>query len=509
MIGRDGFREKTQRRVAIAAAEVAEDLIERAVFLHDVDHVFDGRRVADFPRNGISFELRGFDLLRGRRHAGIRDGTPFFHLLLHVGFLGWKRDDAHSALHDARDVLRDAGWRRLCAGLRIVAVRAGDDALAVCDEQLSALRHADARGIPARRDEAERAGFSCLLHFKDGDGIDVRVCNEKPLAIGRKRERVRRVAGRRICEEFGDERLHDAAGIEVDDADGISVRVCDEELLPAFGHQHFVRMLLHLPACDLGPRGDIDNGDVLLRPEAHVKAVARFIEHARVRERRILARGVEDLLGAFGDAWVVCFLAGFFRRFFHRCCEDEIGDVRRAHRAVFAGIDADAAHALAPDVGDVDCGAILRNREPAGDASLLLRAKPDACRLGKVAAFEIEHPQHLLAGAADDQFFPVGRKRAAVKRLGNIRGADDFIRRDVENADLVLTISAVKDRGILAVGVQRDVHGEIAHLNLLPDRVERPLVWQKNRAVLLSAGQDGRGLILREQWKRAERENDG
>ena len=52
MVGRNSPREKDQRRVAVALAQVAENLIISAILFDDVDDVFE-RRIF-FPCRGVS-----------------------------------------------------------------------------------------------------------------------------------------------------------------------------------------------------------------------------------------------------------------------------------------------------------------------------------------------------------------------------------------------------------------------------------------------------------------------
>ena len=131
-----------------------------------------------------------------------------------------------------------------------------------------------------------------------------------------------------------------------------------------------------------------------LRPEAHVEAFAPLIEHARVRERRVLARRVEDRLGALRDARVVRRRdnARHERADLIRRSEREIVHIRRA-----IGTEAHSAHRLAPHICDVDHRAVAGNREAARHAALRLRAQRQRGRIAKVAVLEFENMQHLVA----------------------------------------------------------------------------------------------------------------
>lgn len=53
MVGSDAFGEETELRIAVALREVAEDLVVGAVFLDDIEAVFDRTDSPDAGRNGI------------------------------------------------------------------------------------------------------------------------------------------------------------------------------------------------------------------------------------------------------------------------------------------------------------------------------------------------------------------------------------------------------------------------------------------------------------------------
>ena len=68
MVGRDLAAEHHQRRIAVAARHVAEDLIVGAILLDDVQHILDRRRLADLGRNGRLLGVGGV----GEQLVGIR-----------------------------------------------------------------------------------------------------------------------------------------------------------------------------------------------------------------------------------------------------------------------------------------------------------------------------------------------------------------------------------------------------------------------------------------------------
>ena len=76
-VGRHAIAKQTQRRIAVAALEVAENLIVRAVLADDVEHVLDRRHVADAPwdrRADRGVRRRQPDGVAVRRDAAHRVG---------------------------------------------------------------------------------------------------------------------------------------------------------------------------------------------------------------------------------------------------------------------------------------------------------------------------------------------------------------------------------------------------------------------------------------------------
>src|SRR5215213_10538382 len=111
MIRRDLIAEEAERRIAVSFTEIAEDLVERAVFLDDVDDVLDGRRVADFARDGIAGERGRVDLARLFRLA-IEGFLGPLGELFGEALAGGKLNGGDDALHQAADVFDGAGGLR-------------------------------------------------------------------------------------------------------------------------------------------------------------------------------------------------------------------------------------------------------------------------------------------------------------------------------------------------------------------------------------------------------------
>src|SRR5207253_1955940 len=68
------------------------------------------------------------------------------------------------------------------------------------------------------------------------------------------------------------------------------------------------------------------------------------------------------------------------------------------------------------------------------------------------------------------------------KRLLDGRVRHSLARNEIDNTDLMGAVAAVKDRGEFTAGMNGDIHGEIAQLDLFAGRVQRPLVGKQNRS---------------------------
>ena len=396
MVGRDVFAEETQLTLAIPLRHVAEHLIVSAVLLDDVDAVFDRARVADFPRDGAAREI-----CRGGAQAGVRPaGKGARGPLGELGFkcvADWEVDGRDGALEETADVFHDAA-DDLLSGHWAVAVGLGDGAFSIGDEEAFAVgREADAGGIPADRDEAEAARLAPHAEIEDGDGVDVGVGDKEALLVGGERERVRRVAGRRVGGERGDERLARQARGGVEHGDRVAVGIGDEEATAVLAQQHLIRVLLDGPA-----RGDlkgarVDHGDLRLGPQRDVEAVALFIEREAVGKWVVGTGGVEQHFGTLGDGWVVGGRRGLERR-----GGVSLGQFEFIH--IGGGFaDADARDAVAPEIRGVDRGSIGAHSDTGGDAALLRLAQRERLVLAEEAGFEAETMNDFIARAGAQQ----------------------------------------------------------------------------------------------------------
>src|SRR5450432_111591 len=101
MIGCDLFAEDGQPRVAVALAEIAQDLVVGAILLDDVEHVLNGRSDPYFT---------GYDGRRGRRLGGHQLIVVVRRVVVYlfgpgakVGLQLSEIDDFHAALLEALD----------------------------------------------------------------------------------------------------------------------------------------------------------------------------------------------------------------------------------------------------------------------------------------------------------------------------------------------------------------------------------------------------------------------
>ena len=250
-VRRDALREKAQLRVAVALRQVAEHLVVGAVFFHDVEAVLDGARLAGPERDGTVHRApRRNTRISVEWAAAIGLGRVAGELLLE--FLTRRQvDDAQGALEQPGDDLHLLTVRRLDPGLRPARVGLGREAFAIGDQQVLAVRrHAHRGGIPADRNEPQRAALARLRHVKDGHGVVVGVRHKERLFVRRKGHAVRRGPGRSLGIERRANCLQGFARRRVEDRHGVPARIGHEQQLPRAGERHFARMLLGRPAGD-------------------------------------------------------------------------------------------------------------------------------------------------------------------------------------------------------------------------------------------------------------------
>ena len=179
LVRRDPLREKAQRRVAVALADVAQHLVVGAVLLDDVDAMFDRAGPAD--RGGDGVVCLGCAAyrrsIRLQRAASISRASEF----RHVAGLG-HRDDAQRPAEQAGDVLRLAV--PLPRRIRPLWIGPRNDPFAVGHQDLvGGERHPHARRIPADGNEAQRAALATMGNIDHGQVIGVGIGHPQRFAV--------------------------------------------------------------------------------------------------------------------------------------------------------------------------------------------------------------------------------------------------------------------------------------------------------------------------------------
>ena len=236
------------------------------------------------------------------------------------------------------------------AWLRTERVGLGSQAFAVGHQQLLPIRcHPDRGRIPANRNETERTGFAGDAHIEDRHNVVVGVRDKESLFIWRKREAVRRRAGRGLGVECGADGFDGFAGVGVEHGDGVAGGIGDEEEFAGARQRHLTGMFLGRPEGDGLLRLQIEHSDCRLGPKTHVQPLTFFIEAAGVRERVVRTRRVKLGFGAFICSRGIEVGRGldWNRRRRGRIRSD--GDIQD----FWLGKQLQARDTMAPDIGDV------------------------------------------------------------------------------------------------------------------------------------------------------------
>ena len=381
-VGRDRLRELGDARVAVAALDVAEDLVVRAVLFHDVDHVVDA----------VVQRLHHLVLGGGRRAdeaVVVGDDVGQARQLARVG-RRQRQEASLGQLPDvtvARAVLQRGGAAgRERVGRRGAGAVAGVGAgvaLAVHHVQRLAVA-ADAHRVrePAGRDQAEHAAVPVVIAIAGAVEVDHRhrvaaaVGDVERALVGRQRQAVRAAAGRQVAVRNqargrrGLDRVDDLVAARVDDVDQVGVVGGDQQARLRAVQDHLVGVALHLDARHHARRAlDVDDHDLTVADARHVRGRLALDRDA---ERELAARhaglrgidlaGAQIQLGGLGvagdvdDADRVVLEVG----------DDQLGAVAgdadarrlRVHRAAEAG-DVDEQAVACAAVAQVDRRAAL------------------------------------------------------------------------------------------------------------------------------------------------------
>ena len=466
VVRRDALGKEAERRVAVPLRHVAEDLVVGAVLLDHVDHVLDRALRPGGERDRMTVELLFREEILGpRRPAGEGLFRPLGHLRGEA-VVGGEVDERHRAVEQAADVVGGGGVG-IEAGPRAVAVGLGDHPLAVGDEEPRAVGgEPHRRRIPAHGDETEAAGAARLLHLPHADGVDHGVGDEEPLTVGGDRQGVGHVAGGSVGRERGHESLGDTVSVEIDHRDAVAVGVGDEEPLPVGREEHLVGVLLHLDPSRHFPLPRVDHRHRRLGPERDVEPPARLVDDAGPGVGGVGDDAFEEHVGPLGDRGIVGGLGRLRGR-----RRGGVGEEQFVHHRLAAVLgQPDPRHGMAPDVRGVERPAAVGHGDAAGDAADLLVAEGHRAVGHERGGDEAEAEERLGGAARGPERRAIGGEGEPLERLLEPGPRKHAPRLDVDHRDLVRPEAAVEHRGVAAVGMDRDVRGEVPHFHLSPRR---------------------------------------
>ena len=311
VVRRDLFAEDRETRVAVADGfaggipQVAEDLVVGAVFLDDVEDVFNRARIADFGRNdAVAGDRCAREPLGSERGVSPDLGSVGDHLR-GVG----ARDGGDGAFKGARNVVerwrlvRGTGVRRrrgeICAGLEAFAIGHEERLVVGTDGHGGRIPADGYEAIDEGDDVAALAGFlgEAVGDIDHHDIVVVRVDYEEGMAVGRHSEGGGRAAfeGLRV-ERSGDHLARafpEAAGgaggfafgldfASVNDVDGVVAGAGDEET-PVGREGEVVRAEADGEIADATVFREVDDRDGAAAPIGDVEVFAVGPDEAGVR----------------------------------------------------------------------------------------------------------------------------------------------------------------------------------------------------------------------------------
>ena len=140
---------------------------------------------------------------------------------------------------------------------------------------------------------------------------------------------------------------------------------------------------------------------------------------------------------------------------------------------------------MAPKVRNVQVLPVTGNSQSGGHAAFPGVAQDDGGLPGQRTVAESKAANDLVARTATIETRSVRGKREAVERLRNVGPADNRSGQDVHHHNFVLPKTAMERRCETSARMDGQVHREIPQGNLPPDRPQRPLIGQQDRAVRL------------------------
>ena len=280
VIGGDLLAEDTQRWLAVALGDVAEDLVVSAIFFDDIKAVFDGTCVTDLRRDRVVFAPTCcVDFRVGLKGRGLECDPGHRGEL--IGARGRYR--AECPLEQSTDVLVQALWGWF-GGVRSIAIVFAGHPLSVGHKNLiPSFREFDVRRVPTDRDESQGPGFLRLGQIEHCKIVVARVDGDQNALIGRYRDC--RGSATVLCGwiQCGGQYLLEFPGGSIKNHDAVFIRTCHCEPVGGLQENHLGRVGLGRPCRFDFPSCQIDHSDLRLAPEAHVEFVVFRVFQKRVR----------------------------------------------------------------------------------------------------------------------------------------------------------------------------------------------------------------------------------
>ncbi len=238
-------------------------------------------------------------------------------------------------------------------------------------------------------------------------------------------------------------------------------------------------MFLHRPARDSLRCFQIHNRHRSLRPQADVKALALFIESARVGKGVAGSREIKrGLLALCGHGVLEIRRGG-------DGCEGERAGVRAENYV--AGFrftcEVNASHAIAPDVGNEESFRFRINGKSGGHGAQFRIVKFDGAAVGELPLGEFKRVNHLGTRATAEELAAIAGEFEPVKRRRNFAARNQRGGFEIEHTNFMRRESAVENRRVTSTRMHGEIDRKVTERNLLADRMERPFVGQQHRAV--------------------------
>ena len=458
--------EQAQRRIGVAAIEIAEHLIEGTVLADDVEHVLDRRGIADAARDGRTHRrvgrcepvLVGIGHHAARHHGQLLQRRPIR--------IGNKRKRAHQ--HRADVLPLAAGDRpRHRAGIG----RRGQT-LAAEDEDLAAVAADHRTGrVPPGRNEPFDLAATRRRDVDDGDRVVVGVRHQQPLLVGREADGVRCRSRRRVRIHRHGDLLAGLSSLDVNGPDRIGVGAGDKQPAAVFCDREGIGMFADGNVAARLERLDVEQQHLRAAPQRHEQRFAVGRHQAGVRLGGQIDRA-QHVAGPHVDH-----------------AEDLAEDVHREEARAVGGDGEAADETLWNRLGTIRSlrGCFHRSSEheirPARQAGFF---RPGRGLVGIASARSaFVQPQlvdGVIAGARHVEPLPVRMPRQAEPGVIEHDHVADALRFDVDDGDRRLHVSVRGDVQRAAVGRFHHGQRQTADLQVPAGRRDLPPVGEQGDA---------------------------